>query len=225
MLTTVAATEKGRKTEYALEGSVFVGGAVITWLKNEMHLIHAAQDSEYFASRVPDTGGVYVVPAFAGLGAPVWDMHARGTVVGLTAGTGRNHIIRAALESIAYQTDDVLSAMNRDMTAVNMEGITTLRVDGGASRNDLLMQIQSDLSALPVARAENAEATALGAAFLAGLAVGFFESREALPIKCKESVAFEPRIDNEERQKRKDGWTRAVRACRAFTLAYESEEI
>ena len=225
MLTTVAATEKGRKTEYALEGSVFVGGAVITWLKNELHLIHAASDSEYFASRVPDTGGVYIVPAFAGLGAPIWDMHARGTVVGLTAGTGRNHLIRAALESIAYQTDDVLSAMNRDMASASMAGITTLRVDGGASRNDLLMQIQSDLSALPVARAENAEATALGAAFLAGLAVGFFESREELPVKCKETVAFEPKIDNEERQKRKDGWARAVRACRAFTLAYESEEI
>ncbi len=225
MLTTVAATEKGRDIEYALEGSVFVGGAVISWLKNELHLIHAAADSEYFASRVADTGGVYIVPAFAGLGAPVWDMHARGTVVGLTAGTGRNHLIRAALESIAYQTDDVLCAMNRDMAALGMAGITTLRVDGGASRNDLLMQIQSDISAVPVLRAENAEATALGAAFLAGLAVGFFESREALPVKCKEKIAFEPKIDNDERQKRKDGWARAVRACRAFSSVYESEEI
>lgn len=225
MLTTVAATERGRAIEYALEGSVFVGGAVISWLKNELHLIHAAADSEYFASRVPDTGGVYIVPAFAGLGAPVWDMHARGTVVGMTAGTGRNHLIRAALESIAYQTDDVLSAMNRDMASLGHAGITTLRVDGGASRNDLLLQLQSDISALPVLRAQNAEATALGAAFLAGLAVGFFESREALPVKCKDFVAFDPKIDNDARQKKKDGWRRAVRACRAFSNVYESEEI
>lgn len=227
MLTTVCATEKGRALEYALEGSVFVGGAVISWLKNELHLIHAAQDSEYFASRVPDTGGVYIVPAFAGLGAPTWDMRARGTIVGLTAGTGRNHIIRAALESIAYETEDVLSAMNRDMRAAFGEraGITTLRVDGGASRNDLLMQMQSDISAIPVLRAENAEATALGAAFLAGLAVGFFESREALPIKKNETVGFYPTIDASLRQKKKNGWQRAVRACRAFTENYDSEEI
>ena len=227
MLTTVAATEKGRALEYALEGSVFVGGAVVRWLKNELHLIHAAQDSEYFASRVADTGGVYIVPAFAGLGAPMWDMHARGTIVGLTAGTGRNHIIRAALESIAYQTEDVLSSMNRDMRAAFGEhaGITALRVDGGASRNDLLMQMQSDISSIPVLRAENAEATALGAAFLAGLAVGFFESRDTLPVKANETVSFHPQIDASLRQKKKNGWQRAVRACRAFTENYDSEEI
>ena len=227
MLTTVAATEKDRPLEYALEGSVFVGGAVITWLKNELHLIHAAADSEYFASRVPDTGGVYVVPAFSGLGAPTWDMHARGTIVGLTAGTGRNHIIRAALASIAHQTEDVLSSMNRDMRAAFGEeaGITSLRVDGGASRNGLLLQMQSDLSALPVFRAENAEATALGAAFLAGLAVGFFESREALPTKGENCVFFHPEMREEERNREKKGWQRAVRACRAFTENYDSEEI
>ncbi|MBE6655563.1 MAG: glycerol kinase GlpK [Ruminococcaceae bacterium] len=227
MLTTLAATEKGRALEYALEGSVFVGGAVISWLKNELHLIHAAQDSEYFASRVPDTGGVYIVPAFAGLGAPTWDMHARGTIVGLTAGTGRNHIIRAALESIAFQTEDVLSAMNRDMKAAlgDEAGIVSLRVDGGASRNDLLMQMQSDISAIPVLRSDNAEATALGAAFLAGLAVGFFESRDALPIKSQDHRAFYPNIDSEERKKEKKAWARAVCACRAFSNVYESEEI
>ena len=227
LLTTVAATEKGRAIEYALEGSVFVGGAVISWLKNEMHLIHEAKDSEYFAASVPDTNGVYLVPAFAGLGAPVWDMHARGTIVGMTAGTGRNHIIRAALESIAYQTEEVLSAMNRDMRAHfgDTAGIVSLRVDGGASRNELLLQMQSDISGISVLRAENAEATALGAAFLAGLAVGFFESREDLPIKCKESVSFSPKIDEETRRKKKNGWYRAVRACRAYTDAYENEEI
>lgn len=227
LLTTVAATEKGRPIEYALEGSVFVGGAVISWLKNEMHLIHEAKDSEYFAASVPDTGGVYFVPAFAGLGAPVWDMHARGTLVGMTAGTGRNHIIRAALESIAYQTEDVLAAMRRDMRALFGEaaGITTLRVDGGASRNGLLLTMQSDISGIPVSRSANAEATALGAAFLAGLAVGFFESREKLPINCKENVTFNPSIDQETRKKRIDGWYRAVRACRAFADAYANEMI
>lgn len=227
MLTTLCATEKGRALEYALEGSVFVGGAVISWLKNELHLIHAAPDSEYFASRVENTGGVYIVPAFAGLGAPTWDMHARGTIVGLTAGTGRNHIIRAALEAIAHQTEDVLSAMNRDMKAAlgEVAGITSLRVDGGASRNNLLMQMQSDLSAIPVLRAENAEATALGAAFLAGLAVGFFESREMLPIQNEKTAAFHPVIDEEARETSRKGWQRAVRACRAFTENYDSEVI
>lgn len=225
MLTTACATEKGRPIEYALEGSVFVGGAVIRWLKDELHLIHASADSEYFASRVPDAGGVYVVPAFTGLGAPVWDMHARGTVVGLTQGTGRNHIIRAALESIAYQTEDVLAAMNRDMEAAfgGALAIRSLRVDGGASRNDLLLRVQADLSAIPVLRAEESEATALGAAFLAGLAVGFFESRETLPIGT-ESTAFTPAASEETRRKMLRGWRRAVRACRAFTEEFEREE-
>ena len=224
MLSTICATVKGEPIEYALEGSVFVGGAVISWLKDEMHLIHASADSEYFASRVPDTGGVYVVPAFAGLGAPDWDMHARGTVVGLTRGTGRNHIIRAALESIAYETEDVLAAMQRDMRRALGEEtcIRALRVDGGASRNDLLLQMQADLSAIPVLRSGEAEATALGAAFLAGLAVGFFANREALPRTTEAEACFAPAIGEEMRKKKIKGWRRAVKACRAF--AAEEEE-
>ena len=185
LLTTIAATEAGRPIEYALEGSVFIGGAVVRWLRDEMKLIHEASDSEYFARKVKDTNGVYLVPAFAGLGAPVWDMHARGTVVGLTAGSGKNHIIRAALESIAYQTEDVLAAMEADMRVCGMVGeraraVSVLRVDGGASANDLLMQMQSDFSGLAVQRSANPEATAAGAAYLAGLAVGFFSDREEL---------------------------------------------
>jgi glycerol kinase len=211
LLTTVAAGEKGRPIEYALEGSVFVGGAVIRWLRDEMKLIHEASDSAYFAAKVADTGGVYFVPAFAGLGAPYWDMHARGTVVGLTGGTGKNHIIRAALESIAYQTEDVLAAMQADMGEIKC-----LKVDGGASANDLLMQMQSDFSGIVVQRSANAEATAAGAACLAGLAVGFFASREALQSKLADGVRFSPQMEEEERQKRLDGWHSAVKACRAF---------
>lgn len=221
LLSTVAATERGRKTEYALEGSVFVGGAVIRWLRDEMKLIHDSKDSEYFARKVKDSGGVYVVPAFAGLGAPYWDMHARGTVVGLTSGTGKNHIIRAALESIAYQTDDVISAMNADMKALGDRGISTLKVDGGASANDLLMQIQSDVSGVEVVRSGNAEATAAGAAYLAGLATGFWRDRAELEAFAASGRAFSPEIDDEARKKALDGWRRAVKACKVFT---ESEE-
>ena len=220
LLTTVAASEKGRPTEYALEGSVFVGGAVIRWLRDEMRLIYEARDSEYYARKVVDSGGVYLVPAFAGLGAPYWDMHARGTLVGLSAGTGKNHIIRAALESIAYQTEDVLHAMKADIAAMSgkqpNETITCLRVDGGASANDLLLQTQSDLSGVQVLRSAHAEATAAGAAYLAGLAVGFFESRETLKSKAGTGAIFTPAIDEATRAARIAGWHRAVRACRAF---------
>ena len=226
LLTTVAASEAGRPIEYALEGSVFIGGAVIRWLRDEMKLIHDARDSEYFARKVSDCGGVYIVPAFAGLGAPVWDMHARGTVVGLTAGTGKNHIIRAALESIAYQTEDVLDAMRADMRAIykddaSKSAISCLKVDGGASANDLLMQMQSDLSATKVCRSANAEATAAGASFLAGLAVGFYADRDELRTKVGAGKIFAPEMDAETRKKQIDGWHRAIRACRAFA---ESED-
>jgi glycerol kinase len=224
LLTTIVAGEAGRPIEYALEGSVFVGGAVVRWLRDEMKMIHEAKDSEYFANKVQNTGGVYLVPAFAGLGAPVWDMHARGTIVGLTAGSGKNHIIRAALESIAYQTEDVLSAMREDMKAISGKseaGISCLKVDGGASANNLLMQMQSDFSGVEVYRSENAEATAAGAAYLAGLAVGFFESREELKTKIGVNRIFDPQADEEGRQKALDGWHRAIKACRAFS---ESEE-
>ena len=223
LLTTIAAGEAGRPIEYALEGSVFVGGAVVRWLRDEMKMIHEAKDSEYFANKVSNTGGVYLVPAFAGLGAPVWDMHARGTIVGLTAGSGKNHIIRAALEAIAYQTEDVLSAMREDMTAIGKgeSSIYCLKVDGGASANNLLMQMQSDFSGVEVYRSENTEATAAGAAYLAGLAVGFFESREELKTKVGVNRIFKPQADDESRKKALDGWHRAIRACRAFS---ESEE-
>ena len=221
LLTTIAAGESGRPIEYALEGSVFVGGAVIRWLRDEMKLIHDSRDSEYYARKVENSGGVYLVPAFAGLGAPHWDMNARGTVVGLSAGTGKNHLIRASLESIAYQTEDVIYAMNADMTAIDSSGVSRLKVDGGASANDLLMQMQSDFSGIDVVRASNPEATAAGAAYLAGLAIGFFESREELKRLCGDGRKFTPEIDAEERKKALDGWRRAVKACRAFT---ETEE-
>lgn len=215
MLTTVAATEKGKPIEYALEGSVFVGGAVIRWLRDEMRLLTCASESESVAASVPDSGGVYLVPAFAGLGAPHWDMHARGTVVGLTAGTGRNHLVRAALESIAFQTQDVLSAMNADMQSRGGE-VTCLRVDGGASANDLLMQMQSDFSGIAVQRSSTAEATALGAAFLAGLSVGFFRDRREIKTLVSAGKIFEPQMQKETRKQRLVGWKNAVQACRSF---------
>ena len=217
LLTTIAAGERGRDIEYALEGSVFVGGAVVRWLRDEMKLIYDSKDSEYFASQVENSGGVYLVPAFAGLGAPHWDMKARGNIVGLTSGVGKNHVIRAALESIAYQTEDVISAMNSDMVAIGEEGITSLRVDGGASANDLLMQMQSDISGISVSRASNPEATAAGAAYLAGLAVGFFENRKELSRLSGTDKIFTPKIGEEERQRALGGWQRAVRACKIFT--------
>lgn len=221
LLTTVAAGEKGRAIEYALEGSVFVGGSVIRWLRDEMKLIHDAADSEYFARKIKSSEGVYFVPAFSGLGAPEWDMHAKGTIVGLTAGTGKNHIIRASLESVAYQTEDVLSAMNAEIELFygkdNSKMISVLRVDGGASANSLLMQMQSDFSALTVQVSANSEATAQGAAFLAGLGVGFFESRAELKTLVSVKKSFEPQICEKERKELLDGWHRAVKACRKFS--------
>ncbi len=221
LLTTIAAGEKGRDIEYALEGSVFVGGAVMRWLRDEMKLICESSDSEYFANKVKDSGGVYFVPAFSGLGAPIWDMHARGAIVGLTAGVGKDHIIRAALESIAYQTNDVLSAMNGDIGLIygkdSSNGISVLRVDGGASSNGLLMQMQSDISDLTVQVSENPEATSQGAAFLAGLAVGFFESRRQLSLLSSAKKSYCPNVTQEERERRIDIWHRAVQSCRKFS--------
>ena len=217
LLTTIAAGEMGEPIEYALEGSVFVGGAIIKWLRDGLGLIHEARDSEYFARKVTNTEGVYLVPAFSGLGAPFWDMHARGTIVGLTAGAGKNHIIRAALESIALQTNDLLSAMKSDMN----NDISFLKVDGGASANSLLMQMQSDFSDVRVIRSENAEATAAGAAFLAGLAVGFFKDKNEILELCKAGASFSPSIDDEKRISKLNGWQKAVAACRCFA---ESEE-
>ena len=218
LLTTIAASEDGRPIEYALEGSVFVGGAVIQWLRDELKLIERSSDSEKKALKVKNSGGVYIVPAFAGLGAPHWDMNARGSILGVTRGTNSNHLIRAALESIAYQTNDVIDAMSRDMS--NIPGhnkILSLKVDGGASANELLMQIQADISDIDVCTSVSTEATALGAAYLAGLAVGFFKDRNELRSKTGTKNIYKPSIDAEKRNELLNGWQRAVRACRAFT--------
>ena len=211
LITTAAASEKGRPYEYALEGSVFVGGAVIQWLRDQLGFIREYRDCEYFATKVESSGGVYVVPAFAGLGAPYWDMHARGTITGLTRGSTREHIIRAALESIADQTQDLLGAMSADCG----RSITHLKVDGGAASNTFLMQFQSDISNLSVVRSSSKEATAAGAAFLAGLAVGFFKDREEIKRLCREGRCFEPTLDERERTKRLAGWHKAITAARA----------
>lgn len=210
LITTVAATEAGRPIEYALEGSVFVGGAVIQWLRDELKVINESKDSEYFATKVKDSAGVYLVPAFAGLGAPHWDMHARGTITGLTRGSNIYHIIRAALESIAYQSNDVLSSMEADTG----RDIASLKVDGGASANNFLMQFQSDISNVEVIRPELTEATAQGAAFLAGLAVGFYKDRDELKSIVSGKDSFSPTIDKEKRAELLMGWQNAVGACK-----------
>ncbi|MBQ3866245.1 MAG: glycerol kinase GlpK, partial [Clostridia bacterium] len=212
LLTTLAATEKGRPREYVLEGSVFVGGAVIQWVRDELRLISDARDSEYFARKVGSTGGVYVVPAFAGLGAPYWDMHARGVITGLTRGSNRTHIVRAAVESIAYQTCDVIDAMQGDFP----RGVTGIRADGGASANGFLMQFQADVSGLTVTRPAQREATAMGAAFLAGLAVGFYKDRAEIRSYIKEDAVFIPEMPLDEKKTLLDGWHRAVNACRSL---------
>ncbi len=207
LVTTAAATEAGKPREFALEGSVFVGGAVIQWLRDEMRLIAEAKDSEYFAEKVPDCAGVYLVPAFSGLGAPYWDMNARGVITGLTRGANTNHIIRAALESIAYQSNDLLEAMRSDTGT-----LSSLRVDGGASANNFLMQFQADISGISVIRAGTTEATALGAAFLAGLATGFFSDREELKRLNSQGKAFEPAMSTDKRTELITGWKKAVKA-------------
>lgn len=209
LVTTVAATEQGRPTEYALEGSVFVGGAVIQWLRDELRVINESRDSEYFAHKVKDNGGVYLVPAFAGLGAPYWDMRARGVIVGLTRGSNVYHIIRAALEAIAYQSNDVIRSMQEDTG----RHISSLKVDGGASANDFLMQFQSDISNIEVIRPTLTEATAQGAAFLAGLAVGFFKDRSELVSIVTQSTSFVPKIDENKRSELLQGWKDAISAC------------
>ena len=212
LLTTMAATEAGKPVEYALEGSVFVGGAVIQWLRDELRLITDSADSEYFAGKVKDSGGVYIVPAFTGMGAPHWDMNARGMITGLTRGTGRNHIIRAALESIAYQTEDVFRAMEGDMG----QKLTSLRADGGASADDLLMQFQADISSVSVFRPDMKEATAAGAAFLAGLGVGFWKERDEISRLLTQGTVFSPEMTDSRRFELLDGWHRAVKACKGL---------
>ena len=205
LVTTVAAFAGGQ-ARYALEGSVFAGGAVIQWLRDELGLIRSAADSEYFARKVPDTGGVYLVPAFTGLGAPYWDMYARGILVGLTRGTSREHIIRAALESIALQSADLMAAMEKD-TGVPL---SELRTDGGASRNSFLMQFQADVLDKKVCRSAVGETTALGAAYLAGLAAGIWRDTDELKDIWSADRVFVPEIDEARRARILRDWHRAV---------------
>lgn len=215
LLTTIAAGQDGQ-VEYALEGSVFVAGAVMQWLRDSMRMIWNSPESEEYAKNVEDTAGVYVVPAFAGMGAPYWNQYARGTVVGITRGCTKEHFVRAALESIAYQTVDVLRAMERD------SGLTlkNLKVDGGASANDFLMQFQSDIVNGQVQRPKCIETTALGAAYLTGLAVGYWKDKEEIRKNWQLGAAFHPNMQEEKREELLKGWKRAVKCA----LVWAEEE-
>jgi glycerol kinase len=206
LVTTIAWGLDG-KVNYALEGSIFVAGAAIQWLRDEMKLVDSAQDSEYMAGKVKDTNGCYVVPAFTGLGAPHWDQYARGTIVGLTRGVNKYHVIRATLESLAYQVNDVLSAMKADS---GIE-LCALKVDGGASANNLLMQMQSDMIGAPVNRPKCVETTAMGAAYLAGLAVGYWGNKEEVLKNWQIDKVFESQITEEDREAKIRGWNKAVK--------------
>ena len=205
LLTTIAISLNG-KVEYALEGSVFVGGAVIQWVRDGLRMIQESRDSEYYAQKVPDNGGVYIVPAFTGLGAPYWDMYARGAIVGITRGTTQNHIIRAAEESIAYQSYDLVHAMELDVG----QPITALKVDGGASRDQFLMQFQADILNKTVLRPAIRETTALGAAYLAGLATGVWKDRGEIRSLWHCNMTFTPNMEAPEREKLLAGWHKAV---------------
>ncbi|AOW84400.1 glycerol kinase GlpK [Vibrio mimicus] len=219
LLTTLACGPRGEPA-YALEGAVFMGGASIQWLRDELKLISDARDSEYFATKVDTSNGVYVVPAFTGLGAPYWDAYARGTIVGLTRGVNSNHIIRATLESIAYQTRDVLDAMQADSGIK----LSALRVDGGAVANNFLMQFQADVLDTEVHRPKVTEVTALGAAYLAGLAVGFWDGLEELQGKAEIDRSFAPHHDEEKRQRRYKGWKRAVKCAQSWAELHNEED-
>lgn len=211
LITTIAA-DVGDNICYALEGSVFVGGAVIQWLRDELGLIASAAESEKAALSVPDSAGVYIVPAFAGLGAPYWDMYARGTICGLTRGSGKNHIIRACLEAIAYQTNDLITALKADTGLP----INHIRADGGAAANNFLMQFQADISDVGVIRPAQTEATAAGAAYLAGLAVSFWKNKNEILRLPDKQTEFKPAITAKRREALTDGWKRAVRSTKAF---------
>lgn len=206
LLTTIAWGVNG-KVEYALEGSIFIAGAVIQWLRDELRIIDNSAQSEEYAAKVKDTNGVYLVPAFVGLGAPYWDMYARGAIVGLTRGAKREHIIRAALESIAYQTRDVLEAMQKDSGIT----LTNLKVDGGAVANNFLMQFQSDILGVPVYRPKVTETTALGAAYLAGLAVGYWKDMNEIAAKWQIDREFKPAMAPETKEKLYSSWKKAVK--------------
>lgn len=211
LLTTIAWGING-KIEYALEGSVYVGGASVKWLRDELHLIETASETESLAMQVEDTNGCYVVPAFTGLGAPYWDQYARGVIVGLTRGVNKNHIVRAVLESIALQTNDVINAMELDAGST----MTALKVDGGASVNDFLMQNQADISNAPVVRPSCVETTALGAAYLAGLAVGYWKDQEEIRENRKTDKVFYPQKEQQWRDSKQKGWKKAVERAKGW---------
>jgi glycerol kinase len=206
LLTTVAWKLGDQPTQYALEGSVFIAGAAVQWLRDGLGLISSASETEALARSIPDTGGVYLVPAFVGLGAPYWDGFARGNISGLTRGSGKAHIVRAALESVAYQTRDVCDAMGADAGIP----LTTLRVDGGMVKNDFVMQFQADILGVPVQRPQVTETTALGAAYLAGLAVGFWGSAEEIGRQWAVERTFEPTMSADQRESLYAGWKRAI---------------
>ncbi len=213
LLTTIA-WGLGGKVEYALEGSIFVAGAAVQWLRDELKIIDNAAASEAMAVEVPDTNGVYVVPAFVGLGAPYWDMYARGAVLGLTRGANKNHLVRATLESITYQTRDVLEAMQED-SGIELK---SLKVDGGAVANNFLMQFQADILGVPVDRPVVTETTALGAAYLAGLAVGYWSDKEEIAKKWNVDRTFPPEMEEEDRNKKYAGWKKAVERALKWEL-------
>ena len=215
LLTTIAASE-GNEVRYALEGSVFVAGAAVQWLRDEMRMVRSAPQTEEYCAAVPDTGGVYVVPAFAGLGAPYWDQYARGTIVGVTRGTSKEQFIRATVESMAYQVYDLIEAMQQDSGIC----LRQLRVDGGACANNFLMQFQADLLNTAIIRPDCIETTALGAAYLAGLAVGYWKDKEEIRKNWKVSRAFESSMEEDQRSRLVKGWKRAVKCA----LCWAEEE-
>jgi glycerol kinase len=209
LITTLAASCDGMKPQYVLEGSVFIGGAAVKWLRDELRLIKDLSETEKYSNKIKDTDGVYVVPAFTGLGAPYWDGEARGIIVGITRGTSKEHIIRATMEGIAYQVYDVLKAMENDLGI----DIKTLCVDGGASKNDFLMQFEADILHAQVRRPKVVEVTALGAAYLAGLNIGYWKDFEDIRNNKEIDKVFEPTMDNEKRREKIHGWHKALRLC------------
>lgn len=218
-LVTTIAWGEGGKVEYALEGSVFVAGSAIQWLRDELKIIDSASESEKAAKKVPDTNGCFVVPAFTGLAAPFWDPYARGTIVGLTRGVNRNHLIRATLESLAYQSYDVLKAMEADLNAP----LGTIRVDGGASANDFLMQFQADIMGNDIDRPACVETTAMGAAFLSGLASGFYKDKEEIKKFRRSGAFFKPEMTEEDRKHRLKLWHKAVKCAEGWAKEGEEE--
>jgi len=221
LLTTVAWQAQGR-TNFALEGSVFIGGAVVQWLRDGLGLVKSSAEIEALAGSVPDSGGVYLVPAFAGLGAPHWDQYARGTMTGITRGTTGGHIARAALEGIAFQVADILDVMKEDSGIA----LNELRVDGGASANDLLMQFQADLLGVSVIRPQVLETTALGAAYLAGLAVGYWKDLLQIQAAWREGRSFSPRMSKDEVTHRRSRWAEALNRARDWEerTSYSAEK-